>query len=107
MRGVLREAVTALLGMVAVWPLMMTPLEAQELVIDGAPVITVLPRDAIPAIDKPNFVPVSEAMSFMREEEQVLGLAEGKEAKAYSTWLLNHHEIVNDTLGGKPVAVTW
>ncbi|MBM3459508.1 MAG: DUF3179 domain-containing protein, partial [Armatimonadetes bacterium] len=29
------------------------------------------------------------------------------EAKAYSLRLLNGHEVVNDTLDGEPIAVTW
>ncbi|MBI2882481.1 MAG: DUF3179 domain-containing protein [Candidatus Methylomirabilis oxyfera] len=34
-------------------------------------------------------------------------LTDGKVAKAYSLWQLNHHEIVNDRIGTLPVAVTW
>ena len=43
----------------------------------------------------------------MRANEPVLGLADGDTAKAFSTWQLNHHELVNDTFGKIPVAVTW
>ena len=80
---------------------------AEPDVIQGAPILTVLPMDAIPAIDNPKYVPVAEADSFMRPDEPVLGITDGKTAKAYSTWQLNHHEIVNDTLGNLPLAVTW
>ena len=73
----------------------------------GAPIITVLPADAIPAIDNPTYVSVAEAERFMRPDEPVLGLADGIAAKAFSAWQLNHHEIVNDTIGNRPVAVTW
>ena len=76
-------------------------------VIQGSLILTVLPVDAIPAIDNPGFVPVAEADRFMRADEPVLGITDGKVAKAYSTWQLNHHEIVNDTLGDLPLAVTW
>ncbi len=76
-------------------------------VIQGSPILTVLPVDAIPAIDNPRFVPVGEGDRFMRADEPVLGITDGKVAKAYSTWQLNHHEIVNDTLGDLPLAVTW
>jgi RNA polymerase sigma-70 factor (ECF subfamily) len=31
----------------------------------------------------------------------------GKEANAYSTWLLDNHEIVNEVIGSTPIAVTW
>ena len=76
-------------------------------VIQGSPILTVLPMDAIPALDNPRYVPVAEADSVMRPEEPVLGTTDGKTAKAYSAWQLNHHEIVNDTLGNLPLAVTW
>lgn len=76
-------------------------------VIQGSPILTVLPVDAIPAIDNPRHVPVTEADRFMRPDEPVLGITDGKVAKAYSTWQLNHHEIVNDSLGDLPLAVTW
>ena len=76
-------------------------------VIEGAPMITVLPPDAIPAIDRPTFVSAREGAAFMRPEEKVLGITDGRTARAYSTWQLNHHEIVNDFLGEAPIAVTW
>lgn len=75
--------------------------------VGGSPILTVLPVDAIPAIDDPRYVTVAEADRWMRPEEQVLGIRDGQVAKAYSTWQLNHHEIVNTTLGKVPVAVTW
>ncbi len=74
--------------------------------IDGDRVHALLQPDAIRSIDEPRFVRASEA-TFMRDDEPVVGVVAGGVAKAYSTWHLDHHEIVNDTLGGKPVAVTW
>ncbi|NJD69283.1 MAG: DUF3179 domain-containing protein [candidate division NC10 bacterium] len=76
-------------------------------VVNGAPIMTVLPKDAIPAIDHPTFVSATEGDRVMQPEEPVLGLTDGKVAKAYSLWQLNHHEIVNDQLGTLPIAVTW
>ncbi len=73
----------------------------------GAPILTVLPKDAIPAIDRPEFVSVAEADKVMQADELVISLRDGATARAYSTWLLNHHEIVNDVVDGVPVAVTW
>lgn len=75
--------------------------------VDGSPLITVLPKDAIPAIDHPKFVSVTEGNRVMQPEEPVLGMTDGKVAKAYSLWQLNHHEIVNDQIGSVPLAVTW
>jgi len=71
------------------------------------PVIAVLPQEAIPAIDSPVFESADRARSFMRDEEIVIGVTDGTAAKAYSTWLLDSHEIVNDVIGSTPIAVTW
>lgn len=78
-----------------------------NLAIDGEPVITVLPKDAIPSIDRPEFLSVAEADRDMRDEEPVLGVRRGEIARAYSLWQLNHHEIVNDQVGDLPLAITW
>lgn len=67
----------------------------------------VLPRDAIPAISNPEFEPAERADKSMDDEELVIGLVCDSEQRAYSTWQLDRHEIVNDTFGGRPVAVTW
>jgi hypothetical protein len=78
-----------------------------NLTIDGEPVITVLGKDAIPAIDQPDFMSVQEADGYMQEDEPVLGVRRGEVARAYSLWQLNHHEIVNDQVGDLPLAITW
>jgi hypothetical protein len=67
----------------------------------------VLPRDAIPAIDAPEFDPAARADRVMADEELVIGLVGEREQRAYSTWQLDRHEIVNDTFEGRPIAVTW
>ncbi len=69
--------------------------------------VTLLGFDAIPAILEPEFVTASEAEGWMLPGEQVLGLSINGESRAYSVPLLSRHEIVNDVVGGVPVAVTW
>jgi hypothetical protein len=64
------------------------------------------PRDGIPPIDDPKFLPVSEATG-LADTEPVIGLVIGGEAKAYPLRILIWHEIANDTVGGVPVAVTF
>ena len=76
-------------------------------IIDGDPMYYVLPKDAIPAIDNPEFKSVKEAEKFMTDDELVLGLVVNGEARAYSTWHLDRHEIVNDFIGETYVAVSW
>jgi hypothetical protein len=65
----------------------------------------VLPRDAIPAIFDPEFEPASKAS--LADHELVIGVVGENEQRAYSTWQLDRHEIVNDTFEGRPIAVTW
>ena len=67
----------------------------------------VLPRDAIPAISKPEFEPASRIGRDMADNELVIGVVGGHEQRAYSTWQLDRHEIVNDSFEGRPIAVTW
>jgi hypothetical protein len=75
--------------------------------IDGDSVYRLLPPDAIPAVHEPEFVTGSAANEQMLPEEPVLGVVVGGEAHAYSLWHLDAHEIVNDVVGGVPIAATW
>ena len=68
------------------------------------------PRDAIPPIDKPVFYPSHEAAKKdlgLSDEDRVLGVVFGDDARAYPTRILDRHEIANDTVGGKHLAVVW
>lgn len=65
----------------------------------------VLPPNAIPAIHDPRFVTVTAAR--VPDDAPMIVFTRGEETHAYSLRLLNGHEIVNDTVGGEPVAVTW
>ena len=76
-------------------------------IIEGEKMYNILPRDRIPAINNPKFKSVSEAEKFMNDDELVLGLVVNGDARAYSTWHLDRHEIVNDYVGEAYVSVTW
>ncbi len=64
------------------------------------------PKDGIPALTDPSAVPVKQA-DFLNEDDRVVGIRAGGEARAYPIRLLNWHEIVNDVVGGVPVAVVY
>ena len=64
------------------------------------------PKDGIPAIDQPNFWPVGEVKG-LAPHEPVISIEIGGEARAYPLRVMIWHEIVNDTVGGTPIAVTW
>jgi len=64
------------------------------------------PKDGIPSIDNPVFADV-QGSYFMSDSDTVIGLEINGEAKAYPLFILVWHEIVNDNVGGTPVAVTY
>lgn len=63
-------------------------------------------KDCIPSIDDPSFVAAEDA-DWLGDGDLVLGLEIEGEARAYPLRVLNLHEIVNDRVGGDPVAVTY
>lgn len=64
-------------------------------------------KDCIPSIDNPEFESASTADTWLRDSDLVIGLGVNGETKAYPLRILNRHEIVNDRVGGEPVAVTY
>ena len=71
-------------------------------------IVTLLPFDGIPAIDNPQFfLDIDTANYYYNDGELVLGVEIDGDARAYSVPLLSSHEIVNDIVGGKPIAITW
>lgn len=73
-----------------------------EQIVSGGP-----PRDGIPSIDEPKFVSVEEAGRYLQDGDHVIGLNVNGEVRAYPLQILVWHEIVNDEVGGTPVAVTY
>ena len=92
-------------------------------------IVTLLPFDAIPAVLDPVFISAEEADARLTEmlEERfqrnadaallkgelspddalVLGVSINGDSRAYYIPTLSRVEIVNDTVGGQPLAVTW
>ncbi len=63
------------------------------------------PRDGIPALTDPRSLPAHE--SPWQDDEIVVGVALGEQARAYPIAILNWHELVNDTLGGRRILVSY
>ncbi len=78
-----------------------TPLVDPADIISGGP-----PPDGIPPIDDPKFADAA-AVDFLSPQEPVISLVLGHDARAYPAQILVWHEIVNDTVGGVPVTVTY
>ena len=64
------------------------------------------PKDGIPAIDDPVFAPAGE-IEGLADTEPVISFFVGDDQRAYPMQILIWHEIVNDTVGGIPIAVTF
>lgn len=71
-------------------------------VISGGP-----PRDGIPAILDPAFIPASDEMRLDDREPVMTYVPDGGPARAYPIRYLIWHEIVNDVVNGRPIAVTF
>lgn len=58
-----------------------------------------------PALDKPEFRAADDVT--LPTGLNVIGVVINGEAKAYPTFILNQHQVVNDWLGGVPIAPSW
>lgn len=65
------------------------------------------PRDGIPPIDDPKPTSQEEADAWLEDREPVLVVEVGDQARAYPIQILIWHEIANDELGNRPIAVTY
>ena len=63
-------------------------------------------RDCIPSIDNPKFLSADQA-THVSDDELVITLSYKGEYRAYPAQILDHHEIVNDTVAGDALAITW
>ena len=92
-------------------------------------IVTLLPFDAIPAVLDPEFISADEADAKLAEllegrsrrdadkallaggsdpdDALVLGVSINGDSRAYYIPTLSRVEIVNDSVGGQPLAVTW
>ena len=89
----LREGMTA--------PLLPQPLVSPLDVLSGGP-----PPDGIPSIDTPEFERATD-IGFLQPQEAVVTVTLNGDARAYPVQVLLWHEIVNDTVGGEPVTITF
>ena len=65
------------------------------------------PKDGIPPLDHPKFIGAGDANSWLKPAEPVIALTVSTESRAYPMQILVWHEIVNDTVAGVPVTVTF
>ncbi|MDE0138124.1 MAG: DUF3179 domain-containing protein [bacterium] len=65
------------------------------------------PRDAIPPIDDPIFESLDHASEWLDTRAPGMLVSIGGDSRFYALSILHRHEIVNDRIGGIPVAVTY
>lgn len=58
------------------------------------------------AIENPEFIPAGQA-TFLSGRDRLIGVTDGKIAKAYPAAILAQHGLVQDKLPDGPIAVTW
>lgn len=64
-------------------------------------------KDGIPSIDDPQFQSAAEADDYLDSGDRIIGIVRNGEARAYPQRILVWHEIVNDTVGGDSLAITY
>ena len=65
-----------------------------------------VPRDAFPVLFDPILTPAAEATD-LEDDELVIGIEMGGDARAYPVLIMGKHELVNDTCHGTPIAASW
>jgi hypothetical protein len=78
-----------------------------EPLIDPTELVDAASFDGIPSVNDPVVVPGARADGPLSDTEQVMLVVHRGVARAYPVRSLIRHEIVNDVVGGLPVAVTW
>ncbi len=78
-----------------------TLIELDQIVAGGPP------PDGIPPIDDPVFESVEAASGWLTDESPVMVVDVDGDVRAYPLAILTFHEIVNDTVGGVPLVVSY
>ena len=73
----------------------------EDQILQGGP-----PRDGIPSIDTPKFMTAGK-VNFLTPKDRIIGIHVNGESRAYPINILNWHEIVNDTIQGKAISITY
>lgn len=83
------------------------PAKSGEIIVDATELVWggVLP-DGIPDLRNPQHIAPDEA-TYLAPDDRVFGLSINGENRAYPLRITNAHEMVNDTLGGEPFALSW
>ncbi|MCK5127209.1 MAG: DUF3179 domain-containing protein [candidate division Zixibacteria bacterium] len=81
--------------------------EVKKETLAGHTLYTVLEKGDIPAVYNPEFYTAEDADEFYFADEPLMIVSKDGVSHAYSTWHLDHHEIVNDRIENISFAATW
>lgn len=73
-----------------------------EEIMSGGP-----PKDGIPSIDNPKFISTEEANAWLKDNEPGIMFSRGNTRRFYPYQIIVWHEIVNDTVEGERILVTY
>ena len=95
------RGLSGLAGLLAMWALGAGTLVGGEF--EG------MGRDAFPVFHNPRMLTAraAEKMGQIFPRDAVIGISHNGEAKAYPISVMGIHELGNDTIAGKPIAVSW
>ena len=79
-----------------------TNVDSWKEILSGGP-----PKDGIPALSDPQFIRVGQETRIEDREPVITVELDGQTPRAYPIRYMTWHEIVNDVIGGVPVAVTF
>jgi len=74
---------------------------------NGVEIVPDLRKDSIPALTNPELVSASSDISWLNDSDLVIGVMINGDVRAYPVKIMSWHEIVNETIGGKDVVVTY
>ena len=66
-----------------------------------------VPKDGIPSIDDPEYISLEEADHWIEDNELVLAIIYKGVKRVYPLQILVWHEIINDTIAGDPILVSY
>lgn len=64
-------------------------------------------KDCIPSIDNPKFISADQGSGYLKDDDVVFGIDLNGIVRAYPQKILNWHEVVNDTIDGQPVVISF
>lgn len=63
-------------------------------------------KDGIPALDNPKMISAAEAV-YLKDKDEIYGISLNGEHHAYPLRIINWHEMVNVTIGGEALSLTY